>query len=318
MSINNLIARFFANKATKEEWDTLESWKLESKENLNELKEMQSIWERALDLDDYKEFDKNSAWASINDTIEESIIPPIKKRKTLVLNFKWVAGIAAAISLVIFSVISYPTTEIEGYTQFVSTDEVEDLNLPDGSLISLNKNSKMDYAVNFTENRNVILDGEAYFEVARDEEKPFNIITDCANITVLGTSFNVEEGKDFVNVFVTSGSVKVVSGSEEVILSKNDMVKCDCNKIEKINNPSRNYLSWKNDKLIFQETPLHKVVSDLAHHYNVNLTFSGASTDMNKPVTDVFENEDFESVMETIVLITGIQYISEGNNYVIQ
>ena len=61
MKINNLIARFLANKATKEEWDNLETWKTESQDNLSDLLEMQSIWQDAVDLKGYQDFDRTSA-----------------------------------------------------------------------------------------------------------------------------------------------------------------------------------------------------------------------------------------------------------------
>ncbi|WP_235298384.1 FecR family protein [Portibacter marinus] len=318
MRIHNLIARFLVNKTTKEEWNALETWKQESQDNLNELLEMQSIWNDSIDLKDYKEFDKNNAWDLINSQIEEQSPQETPKKSYKILQLKWAAGIAATIAIILFSIFTLDVGTIDGYNHITADGLIESFTLPDGSDIYINRNSAVDYATNFADNRSIILDGEAYFDVARDEESPFTIVTDEAEVTVLGTSFNIEEHDGKVDIYVTSGKVKVVSGENEVILSKNEMVSCSNGRIEQIAVPSGNYLSWKSNKLIFEETPLHKVVQDLSRHYHTRLVFSGGSKAMNQQVTDIFEGEDFESVLETLVLITGIKYNREGNTYIIQ
>lgn len=319
MRINNLIARFLVNKTTKEEWDTLESWKKESQDNLNELLEMQSIWKDSVDLKGYQEYDSKSAWNIINQQLgEEESSNSTAPTKYRILNLKWTVGIAASISIILFSIFTLNSGVPEGYNHISSDGVIENFTLPDGSDIYMNKNSALDYASNFTEKRSIILDGEAYFDVARNEALPFVIKTEEADITVLGTSFNVEEKEGMVSVYVTSGKVKVESGDEKVILTKNQMVKCENGKITTLKSPGANYLSWKSKKLIFEETPLHLVARDLSRHYNKKLVFSGESKAMNQQVTDTFDQEDFESVLETLVLITGIKYIKEGRTYIIQ
>lgn len=323
MRINNLIARFLVNKTTKEEWDTLDAWKQESQENLNELLEMQTIWKDSIDLKGYQDFDKQSAWDLINDQIDDDVITedpliPAAKKSAKFLNLRWAAGIAAAISIIVFSVFTMTTGVPEGYNRIAAEGIIENVTLPDGSEIFMNRNAELDYAVNFASRRDIILDGEAYFDVARDEVNPFTIKTDHADITVLGTSFNIEEKEDHVDVFVTSGKVKVVSGSDEVILTKDQMAQCKDGKITLLKRPSKNYLSWKFSKLEFNDDPLHLVVKDLSRHYNKKLSFASDSKAMNQPINDIFENEDFESVLETLVLITGIKYHKDGNNYVIE
>ena len=318
MKINNLIARFLANKATKEEWDNLETWKTESQGNLSDLLEMQSIWQDAVDLKGYKDFDRTSAWDSINGQLEDDSIETKAPKRRQIISLKWVAGIAAAVTIAIVALNIVSTDSELSFNSVASNNSVENVQLVDGSNIVLNKNTELNYASDFENNRTVILDGEAYFDVARNESKPFTVATDCANITVLGTSFNIEEKEGYVNVLVTSGSVSVRSGDEEVLLKKNDMVKCDCQSIKKLNRPGNNYLSWKTNKLEFNETPLDIAIADIARHYNVNISFTKESQSKKLPVTDVFEGGDIETVIEGIALITGIKYFVEGNKYIIQ
>ena len=318
MNINNLIARFLVNKTTKEEWDTLDAWKQESQENLNELMEMQTIWKDSVDLKGYQDFDKKSAWDLINDKTEDDLLSKVSKKSAKFINLRWVAGIAAAISIIVFSVFTMTTGVPDGYNRIVAAGIIENVTLPDGSQIFMNRHAELDYAVNFENRRDIILEGEAYFEVARDEENPFTIKTQHADVTVLGTSFNIEEFGDHVDIYVTSGRVKVVSGNEEIILTKNEMVQCKDGKIRKVKAPGRNYLSWKSNKLEFNDEPLHLVVRDLNRHYKQKISFSGDSKAMNQLVNDVFEGEDFDSVLETLVLITGIKFNKKGNNYVIE
>lgn len=316
MGINNLIARFLANKATKEEYEQLESWKNETRDNLDELLELKAIWNTSLDIKDYEDFDKEDAWSKINEQVLSDT--PKEKSNFRILPLKWLGGIAAAIVIIVFSTVYYPNQDLDHYNALITNTQVEDITLADGSMVLLNRKTTLRYNEDFKSERKIILEGEAFFEVARDENHPFEISTKFAEITVLGTSFNVDEDEDFVNVYVTSGKVKVTVNDQEVILGKNEMVRCSKDQIEKISLPGENYLSWKTNKLIFNDTPLHKAIVDIAKHYNQGISFSPTSKAMNIKVSDVFENQDFESVMEQIALITGVQYATKGSNLVIE
>ncbi len=315
MGINNLIARFLADKATKEEWEQLDTWKKESQDNLNELLELKSIWNESMDLKDYEEFDQSDAWNKINLQLEDT--PEVPIRKTNFLSLKWVGGIAAAIALTIFAWNSFSDHTPSGYTGHFA-EQIELLSLEDGSDVTMNRHTTLNYAENFTDVRDIILDGEAYFEVARDEQHPFSIHTDHADVTVLGTTFNIHEEDDYTDVYVTSGKVKVVSKDSEVILTVNDMVRCQNGEIKKLNSPGPNYLSWKTNKLSFQDVPLHLAIEDINKHFGKQIVFSGTSKAMNQKINDVFVNQDFDSVLESIALITGISYATEGKKIVIQ
>lgn len=315
MGINNLIARFLADKATKEEWEQLDTWKKESQDNLNELLELKSIWNESMDLKGYEEFDQSDAWNKINLQLEDT--PEVPVRKVKILSLKWVGGIAAAIVLTLFAWNAFSDHTPSGYIGHFA-DQIELLNLDDGSEVTINRNSKLSYADNFTDKRDIILDGEAYFDVARDEQHPFSIHTDHADITVLGTSFNIYEGDDYTDVYVTSGKVKVLTKNNEVTLTVNDMVRCKDGEISTLSVPGPNYLSWKTNKLSFQDTPLHIAIADINKHYGKQIVFSGTSKAMNQKINNVFVNQDFDSVLEEIALIIGISYAKEGKRIVIQ
>src|SRR5690606_36556914 len=95
--------------------------------------------------------------------------------------------------------------------------------LSDGTLITLNENSSIVYQEEFTSNeRHVALTGEAFFEVARDEEKPFIVdLPSETYVKVLGTSFNIKafDGDSLVTVFVKTGRVEFGSEANNIILT---------------------------------------------------------------------------------------------------
>ena len=98
-------------------------------------------------------------------------------------------------------------------TKIETEDNFEVVEFPDGSFAFINHNSSIEYDKDFS-SRNVKLDGEAFFEVEKDET-PFTVTTDLAEITVLGTEFNVNSDKEEIDVEVEEGSVKVKTDESE-------------------------------------------------------------------------------------------------------
>lgn len=95
-------------------------------------------------------------------------------------------------------------------TTVSSSGKFEEVELPDGSIVLLNKNSEISYPSKFEE-RNVQLTGEAFFEVTPNPTKPFKVISGENEITVLGTSFNVKSTSESMEVEVSTGEVEMKS-----------------------------------------------------------------------------------------------------------
>lgn len=167
--------------------------------------------------------------------------------------------------------------------EIVTTGKRKTVKLPDGSLITLEPNSRLAYPGRFTGGtREVHLTGEAYFEVKPNHEKPFIVRTPYVIATVLGTSFNVEAYPNGIaRVVVTTGRVKVqtVNASNElqaVIINANQSVAYNItiNEIEKRNAPEDAvyYKQRHSGKFSYAGVPIVKVIQEMERYYHTSVT----------------------------------------------
>ena len=167
--------------------------------------------------------------------------------------------------------------------EIVTTGKRKTVKLPDGSLITLEANSRLSYPGRFMGGtREVRLTGEAYFEVKPNHEKPFIVHTPYVIATVLGTSFNVEAYPNGIaRVVVTTGRVKVqtVNASNElqaVIINANQSVAYNItiNEIEKRNAPEDAvyYKQRHSGKFSYAGVPIAKVIQEMERYYHTSVT----------------------------------------------
>ncbi|MDR1743673.1 MAG: FecR domain-containing protein [Dysgonamonadaceae bacterium] len=155
--------------------------------------------------------------------------------------------------------------------------------LPDGTTVRLNSGSTLRYANNFGKtNRFVSVSGEAFFDVKKDETRPFIVHTNHLNIEVLGTAFNVYayDRVDFVEMTLLSGSVKATSTKHpeyQIIAKPNEKVICDVltGKLT-LQKADANYeAAWIEEEIVFKSEPLSRVLEKLERKYGVCIHYEG-------------------------------------------
>lgn len=178
------------------------------------------------------------------------------------------------------------------------------LGLPDGSNVWLNAGTRMQYPVSFLKGkREVILDGEAYFEVVHDEKSPFVVHTKVVDIEVLGTKFNVE-AYSTRNLFETSlmqGKVRVkLSDNEQpaVILYPDQKTTLKDGKLVVSKIDDYNVYRWKEGLYCFRNKPFADIMKDLEKYYDMEI------------------HMDREDLAE--VVLTGKFRISDGLDYALR
>jgi ferric-dicitrate binding protein FerR (iron transport regulator) len=191
-------------------------------------------------------------------------------------------------------------------TEITAKNEIkEQLILPDGSIVSLNADSKLEYPKEFNGNeRNVKLTGEAFFNVTKNTEKPFVIETDNAEVRVLGTSFNVNTKlpENKVEVFVETGLVELKrrnNGNEKLLIKPGDVGVLTKDKLEKSVNKNNNIIAWKTHEIIFREDKLSDVIHILNRVYNINIICENQEV-LNLKYTSTFVNQEISSVINVI------------------
>lgn len=209
-------------------------------------------------------------------------------------------------------------------TKSTPTGRMFRMNLEDGSFIHMNAVSRVTYPIQFEEDkREIALTGEAYFDIERDEVRPFNIKVKDYQVQVLGTSFNIQayEDEDDFSVTVESGKVKVVldgTGSNSAILQKNQKLVYNpkTREFKILEVESAEELNWRKGILHFDSTPMSKVEKMLERWYGIDLIISNKEI-YNKTLTGLHHNESLESVLEALSFATETKYAVSGDSVII-
>lgn len=199
------------------------------------------------------------------------------------------------------------------------------IDLPDGTIVKLNSGSVIRYPSQFDQDiRLVELTGEAFFDVVRDENRPFRIATTELKIQVLGTSFSVRsyiDDKD-AQIAVKSGSVEVLTQNEtsKVILLPNEMVVYGESKgilDKEIFTDRQNPFAWVEMKIVFVDDSIDDILKILSRWYNVDFVLDRKlSTD--KKFTAKYNNLSLQSVMGSLSYAYDFEYEIKGKTIVIK
>ncbi len=195
------------------------------------------------------------------------------------------------------------------------------IHLEDGTLVQLNSNSRLRYSGHFDSMRTVYLDGEAYFEVVEDPNRPFEVITQDVRTTVLGTKFgirhNLESG--LTDVALLEGKVKVEpvgiinDASKPHILAPMEMVTFSSNskRFDEGTLDYKSFFGWKEDILVFKNDDFSDVIKKLEDWYGVEfIIMKQVSTD--KDFTGEYQDEVLEDILVGIGYTFDVTY--ELNN----
>lgn len=235
----------------------------------------------------------------------ERILKAHSRRLVLARTF----ATAAAVALLCLSVWTAYLYMQPVAMQTVSTlAETRTVNLPDGTSVTLNHYSTLTYPERFkTDNREVELNGEAYFEVSKDKKHPFIVQTEAVDVRVLGTQFNVDAYRDSPDVRTTllTGSVAVSnkSNSEHMILKPNEIA--IYNKVEKkltrkLLEDATDEISWRHGEFIFDDVPLRDIARELSNSFGTTIQITD-STLQNYRISARFRNgEDLETILSVL------------------
>ncbi|AXP79794.1 fec operon regulator FecR [Mariniflexile rhizosphaerae] len=227
-------------------------------------------------------------------------------------------------------ILYYDTTSKDNKTTYntlkIPYGKTFKVQLSDGSLVHLNAGSQLKYPNNFTESkRKVYLQGEAYFEVTPNKDKPFIVQTSDTDIQVLGTKFNVSAYPDekLVATVLVEGSVKITeketNKSTNVILLPGQLALWN-KTTEKINVTKvdvEDYTSWIEGKLVFESKTFEEMLRVLQRKYNVSIEnrYSELNTGRYR---GRFEDESIEQIMKTFAKSRLFSYTIKNNTLIIE
>jgi len=320
-AIFDLMVRVLSGEATPAEKEKLQLWIDENPDNSQAFDSYKKTWESMEKVRGLTTDDIDSEWNKLEsriDTIDIHHHMPVGEQKGIFTLYR----VAAAILFFMIAAFAvYYYLNKTGEQEWVAENISRIVELPDGTKVTLNNHSTLTFGRGFNEKlRNVYLTGEAFFEVVRDEQKPFVIQTDDVKIEVLGTSFNVHayEANEKVEVVVNTGKVAVYKRGdkkEKIILHRGEKgiyVK-PSESLTTIVNRDVNYLAWKTKKLVFEDMPLDEVVKTLNKVYQSRIVIKDARM-MECPITSTFENQSLDVIMEVLKATLNFETIEKEGN----
>ncbi len=192
--------------------------------------------------------------------------------------------------------------------------------LADGTKVWLNAASSLTYPTAFTgKERTVVLTGEAYFEVAKNKYKPFNVKTATQTVQVLGTHFNINayDNETAVKTTLLEGSVKVSSDKNIVIIKPGQQaIATTNNKFSVVDADTDEVMAWKNEMFQFNGADIQTIMRQIARWYDVDVSFQGKiSNDLYRG--KISRNVKVSQVLK-ILALGGANFTIEGRTIIVK
>ena len=190
--------------------------------------------------------------------------------------------------------------------------------LADGTRVWLNAQTEFRYPVNFTgDSRQVYLNGEAYFEVVKDERRPFIVRTEAVDIRVLGTCFNVNDTRVDGTLEVTLVEGKVEVGdrgtAQRFVLYPDEQARVRQGQITVRDVDAGLYTSWVKGKFCFEGETLEEIAAQLERWYGVSFFFTRRELQERKFTGSVFRDESIEQILRLLEKTADVQCQVNGS-----
>lgn len=252
--------------------------------------------------------------------------PEKKERKPFrskALKYCIAAAAAAALFLTGAATSELLTGKRQETVLMASSENISSYTLPDGSKVWLNKNSWLTYNQRFGKRtRQVALKGEGYFEVNRDERRPFIVkMQNDLDIKVLGTTFNAcnYPSLNKAEVILRSGSVQVSDNgsNEHVILKPNQKFTWNegTAKISSIN--AMNCCRWFEHRLVFDNVKLKDILENLSHKYQTEISLNVGNL-ADKHMSMTIRDESVEDILDILTTLLPIRWRYQGAEIIIE
>ena len=331
-----LLKKFFDKTCTPQEREQVEQWLVDPKNQILAEKMMLGRW------NDEKQVRPSSQWrqqktlqrihARMKENGHRKLRPVYSSSRPTI--YRQLLKIAAVLLLPLLAAGAFWL--LNPSTQQISTAMVEQVNqrgqkssliLPDGSKVWLNAASALKYPKEFSNgSREVLLEGEAFFDVTENREKPFVVKTRDVDVKVFGTSFNVSAYPDdvFTETTVVTGLVRVqqtqpeITGDDFVFVNPNEMAYFSRNDSQFTikNTDVTDLISWKEGRLRFDRTPFPVVIKKLQRWYGTDITYKGQKL-QNELMTFTVTDESLEKILGLMGSLVPIEHQLQKNRQVL-
>mgnify|MGYP002558777656 FL=1 len=320
--INHIIARVLSGESSSDDILSLSEWLNENKKNRDEFRRLKNYWDADV------AFKHSVAPAFSADKLLRQIDLQDKCARKRQLWNRFTPLIAAVTLLFIFSTaffLYHTNNHVAEYYTLLTDEHKSNFTMEDGTVITLNKNSRLSYSDTYGKNsRNVKLEGEAYFEVAKDSGKPFPVEMNGASIVVLGTHFNVKADAkaDDITATLVEGSIRFKGAKQNIVMTPNQQLTFSrsTNKVDIKHVDTDPFTSWKDGLLKYKSIPFIELIEELQATYKVEIRID--SGELMKPAVTVSgtfsEEQSIEQILKVISRSLPIRWHNSDGVYYIQ
>lgn len=241
--------------------------------------------------------------------------------------------VAASVALLLVSaaavyfIAQRPGTQVQPVASTIllanHSNKVKRIALPDGTAVWLNSESSLTYDRQLynQKDRTVKIEGEVFFDVSHNPQKPFHVQAGDVSTTVLGTAFNIEAypGEKNTRVTLLRGKVGVNANANQFILSPGQRMTYSHNnhKMDVSNVETDGTADWINGTLVFDDLPLTDVLKRVEMAFAIHITCRTPGLLENKYLAGTYSQDDPASVLKKILFIHDLKFTRKGNEYTI-
>ena len=324
--MNNLseeiINKYLTGQCSEEELVEVNTWMKESEENARQLFRMEEIYH----LGKFDQYANEQRILRAEKQLYKKLDEEKSKQKIALNMQRWMKYAAMiAVILVIGGGAGYWLYQNGNNQQMMvavaNEGIVKEVILPDGTKVWLNNSATLKYPREFSEKeRNVYLDGEAYFEVTKNRHKPFTVQSDAMRVRVLGTTFNFKSDKNcrIAEATLIEGEIEVKGNKEEgqIILVPGQRAELNKNNgrltVKQVN--AKLDAVWHDNLIPFQQADIFTISKALERFYDVKIILS-PDIQADKTYSGVLKRKsNIESVLKSLQNSIPIDYKIVGNN----
>ena len=328
---DELLTKYLLGETSPEENTLIIQWLEKSEENKKKFAQFQLIWETSKHLAIESTVDAQEAWQRfkqrrVSQETQEAVIRPISSVRSS--NYNWLQ--AAAVFLLVsfgawatYYLLNRQNQQSYALITLKTGREVRTDTLPDGSVITLNRNSQISYPDAFSGNlREINLQqGEAFFNVTPDKFRPFVVKVNEVTVRVVGTSFNIKARPEATEVIVETGKVQVSKKEKTLALTPREMVvvRTSENRLIKEKTPDQLYAYYRSATFKADNTPLWRLVEVMNEFYGARITLERKEL-RHLPITSTFNfrNQSLADNLQIISLTHGLKVSKQGNQIILK
>jgi len=328
-----LLNKYLAGNTSKDEVSRLMDLSKSSAELQKELEDANRILNKLDDLKLMKQLNSSVALTNVKERMKK-----YKEKKGWLYYAQKVAAVLF-LPLLLFSIYQvfisdnnfFQASSQLAYNEVLTPSGIRSVfELPDGTSVWMNGNTKIKYPLEFNGNeRRIYLEGEAYFKVAKNKKKPFIVDVGELNVQAVGTEFNCmayPSDKSIITT-LTEGSVKITRGQGDVkkgeyLLNSGEILTFELEKNQFFlrKGDLEKYVSWRSGKFVFRNDPLEVVCQKLGRWFNADIEIEDDEL-KNYSFTGTFKDEGLNEILELISITSPVIYklgkreINQNNEY---